>query len=238
VPGVLDHPRRRVAERGRDLLADRERQGRVRVGPEDDRRPLVGGQRFGDRPALRGPRRLGLGRQDQREGTRSGLRLGARIGRLVGGDHVLAGILLAAGLDQEADRHVLVAGDVVAEFEPDLAHLLVAGERAGVHDHDPREALGVLDREPQADRPAPVMDDGGGVSQVELLDQGRHQLDVTIVGVPVEIGGLVGAPEAGVVRGDAAVAGVADRRNHLAPEERPGRLAVEEDDGLPLPSSI
>ena len=71
--------------------------------------------------------------------------------------------------------------DEVAEFEPDVAHLLVAGEGAGVHDHQPREALRVLDREPQADRPAPVVDDGGRVADVELLEQRRHQLDVAVV---------------------------------------------------------
>jgi hypothetical protein len=58
---------------------------------------------------------------------------------------------------------------------------------------------------------------------------------VAVVRVPVEVGGLVGAAEAGVVGGDAAEAGVAHRRDHLAPEKRPGRLAVEEDDWLPLP---
>ena len=71
---------------------------------------------------------------------------------------------------------------------------------------EPREALRVLDREPQADRAAPVVDDRGRVADVELLEQRRHQLDVAVVRVPGEVGGLVGAAEAGVVGGDAAVA--------------------------------
>ena len=78
VAGVLDHPRRRVVEPLGDLFADRERQRRVGVGPEDQRRPLVLAQRVGDPPALRRARRVGLGRQDQREGAGAGLRLGAR----------------------------------------------------------------------------------------------------------------------------------------------------------------
>ncbi len=92
----------------------------------------------------------------------------------------------------------------------------------------------MLDRQPQPDRAAPVVDDRGRVADVEFLQQGRDQFDVAVVGVPTEIGGLVGATEAGVVGGDAAVTGVAHRRDHLAPEERPGRLAVEEDDRLAL----
>ena len=69
-----------------------------------------------------------------------------------------------------------------------------------------------------------------GTAEVEILEKRRRQLDVAVVGVPVDVGRLVGAPEAGQVGGQAAKAGVAHRRDHLAPQERPGRLAVEEDD--------
>src|SRR5437763_16647121 len=58
---------------------------------------------------------------------------------------------------------------------------------------------------------------------------------MAVIGVPADVGGLVGAPKAGVIGGDAAKAGVTDRRDHLPPQERPGRLTVEEDDRLPLP---
>ena len=60
-----------------DPLADRERQHRVGVGPEDQRRAIVLAQRVGDPFALGRAGRVGLGRQDQREGAGAGLRLGA-----------------------------------------------------------------------------------------------------------------------------------------------------------------
>ena len=56
-----------------DPLADREGQDRVGVGPEHQGRALVLAQRLGDPFALRGAGRVGLGRQDQREGAGAGL---------------------------------------------------------------------------------------------------------------------------------------------------------------------
>ena len=113
---------------------------------------------------------------------------------------------------------------------PGVGHLLVAGEQPGVQDHHPRDPVRVLDRQPQPDRPAPVVHDDGGVAHVELLEQRRHRRGVAVVAVPVDVDRLVRAAEAGQVGRDAAVAGVAHRRDHLAPQKRPGRLAVEEDD--------
>ena len=90
------------------------------------------------------------------------------------------------------------------------------------------EALGVLDGQAQADRAAPVVDDDRRAAQVELLEQRRDRRGVAVVGVPADVGRLVGAAEAGQVGRDAAKAGVAHRRDHLAPQERPRRLAVHE----------
>ena len=61
------------------------------------------------------------------------------------------------------------------ERVPGVAHRLLAGEQAGVHQHEPRDALGVLDREPQADRAAPVVHDERRVAQVEVLEQRRRR---------------------------------------------------------------
>src|SRR5881394_1659525 len=176
-----------------------------------------------------------LGRQDQREGAGTRLRLRAREGCLVSGNHVIAGVAFTAGLHEEPHRDIGISADVVAEFEPSLTHLLLAGERAGLHDHQTRKTIGVLNRKPQTDRPAPIVDDRSRVANVELLQQRRHQLDVTVVRVPVEVGRLIGTTEASVVRRDTTVTGVAYRRNYFAPEERPGRLAVKEHHRLPLP---
>ncbi len=76
VRGVRDRPRRREVELAGDPLADREGQDRVGVGPEDQRRPVVLAQGVGDAFALGRADRVGLGRQDQREGARAGLRGG------------------------------------------------------------------------------------------------------------------------------------------------------------------
>jgi len=76
-------------------------------------------------------------------------------------------------------------------------------------------------------------------AEVEVGEQRARLLDVAVVRVPVEVGGLVGAAKAPrSPRRDAAVPGVADRRNHLAPQVRPGGLAGGRNTtGGPSPSS-
>jgi len=69
-----------------------------------------------------------------------------------------------------------------------------------------------------------------GKALVEVMDRRLH---VAVVGVPIEVDRLIGASEPGQVESYATVAGSEQRRHHLAPEIGPGRLAVEEDDGLP-----
>ena len=49
----------------------------------------------------------------------------------------------------------------------------MAGEHAGVHDDDPRAHLRPLGRDPHPDRPAPVVDDEGRVTDAELVEQRR-----------------------------------------------------------------
>ena len=84
---------------------------------------------------------------------------GLGIGRVVGGRDLVAGVGLARAAHEHADRQVLGALDEVAERVPRGVHLLVAGEEAGVHDHDAADPVGMLDREAQPDRPAPVVHD-------------------------------------------------------------------------------
>ena len=158
--------------------------------------------------------------------------LGGRKGSVVGcGD--LVGHPAGAGVaDEHRDRQVLGALNEVAEHLPGIGHRLLAGEQARIHDHHPGDAIGMLDRYAQADRPAPVVNDGRRVAQVEIGEQRRDELGMAIVGIPADVGRLVGAPEARVIRRDAAIAGIAHRWDHLAPQVRPGRLAVEEDHRL------
>ena len=141
---------------------------------------------------------------------------------------------MTAAADEHPDGQVLRALHEVGERLPRVAHALLAGEQAGVHRHQAVDALRVLDRQPQADRPAPVVHDEGRPAHVEVLQQrGRHR-HVAVVGVPVAVHRLVGAPEAREVGQDRAVARLEHGRDELAPEEAPGRLAVPEHDGRPL----
>jgi 3-hydroxybutyryl-CoA dehydrogenase len=56
------------------------------------------------------------------------------------------------------------------------------------------------------------VDDEGGVADAELVQYVRRYLDVAVVGVPIDVGRLVGAPEPGEVGCDAAVAVGEQRR--------------------------
>ena len=109
---------------------------------------------------------------------------------------------------------------------PGVVHRRRAVEHAAVEDHQARHALGVLDREAQPDRPAPVVDDEGRVADVEVLEQRRRHRHVAVVGVPPALHRLVGAAEAHEIRQHDAVAGVPHRRQHVAPQVAPGGLAV------------
>ena len=88
---------------------------------------------------------------------------------------------------------------------------------------------GSFDRESQADRAAPVLNDDCRVAEIELVDEPLDRGVVKVVGVVLDPGRLVRATEAEVVgRDDACDSG--ERRDQLPVEERPRRLAVEEED--------
>ena len=100
-----------------------------------------------------------LGRDVLGEREHSGLRLRCREGRVVALDHFIR------ELGQTGDPHELSGDDVrpdpaheVAEAEP-LRRRSAAGADPGVEDHEARHSFRVLDRESQADRAAPVLDD-------------------------------------------------------------------------------
>src|ERR671915_463293 len=76
--------------------------------------------------------------------------------------------------------------------------------------------------------PAPVVGDEGHVAQVELVDHRERVLHVALERVRGQARRLLGAAEAHVVVGDAAVAGGAQLGERLAPQEAPGGVAVEE----------
>jgi hypothetical protein len=179
---------------------------------------------------LRRPGHIRRGRQHERKRPRSGLRLRRRERGVVGGGDLVAHPPRARVSHQPRDRQVLGALDEAPKSLPGVGHPLCAGEQPGVHHHHPRDPVGVIGRQAEADRIAPVVDHDGRLAQVEVREQRRRDLGMAIVRVPVEVDRLVRAPEPWVVGDYAAKARVADRRDDLPPQVRPGRLAVQEDD--------
>ncbi len=77
------------------------------------------------------------------------------------------------------------------------------------------------------------MDDDGQVEQVELVHEPLDRAVVQVVRVVLDAGWLVGAAEAEVVGRDHA-ADLRERRDQLPVQERPGRLAMEQENGRAL----
>ena len=207
-----------------------------KIGSESEKRTSAG---FSQRASFvahgqvrRRVRVVGRDRDEVGEREDARLRLGHRPRRAVGVLDLVAHRLHGRDAHELAGDQVRAdAADEVAEAQPLVGRRPAAAD-AGVHDHEPLDAVGVLDGEAEADRPAPVLDDDREVSQVELLDEPRDRAGVEVVGVVLPAERLVGAAEAEVVGRDRA-----RRRDELgddgAVEVRPGRLAVQQQDGRP-----
>ena len=167
-----------------------------------------------------------LGRDELGEREHAGLRLRGREGRVVRVDHLVRELRHRRDAD-ELTRYEIGsdAPDELAEAQP-LVRRRATRADAGVQDHQARDAIGALDGEPQPDRAAPVLDDDGRLAQVELVGEALDRRVVEVVRVVLDPGRLVRATEAEVVGRDRA-RGAGDRRDHLAIEECPRRLAVE-----------
>jgi hypothetical protein len=77
----------------------------------------------------------------------------------------------------------------------------------------------------------PVLDDQRQSAQVELLDEPEDRPVMAVEREPAHVGRLVGAAEAEVV-GRHHPRGAGKPRDHLPVQERPGRLAVQAEDGI------
>ena len=175
-------------------------------------------------------RMVGRDRHQVREGEDARLRLGYRPGRAVGVHDLVAHRLHGRDLNEPARDHLRAeTAEPVAEAKPLVGGWPAAAD-AGVHDHELSDPVRTLDGEPEADRPAPVLDDDGRVAEVELIGQPRNRAVVEVVGVVLRPQRLVGAAEPEVVGRDRPC-----RRGQLgddlAVEVRPRRLAVQEQDG-------
>ena len=148
--------------------------------------------------------------------------------RFVGGDHLVAGVALAP------PRTSIPTGrsSVRATKSRNASHASVMRwcpvNRPESMITSRCDALGLLDRHAQPDRPSPVVHDHRRAAQIELLEQRPASARVALVAVPVDVDRLVRAPEPGEIGRHAAKAGVAHRGDHVAPQKRPRRLAVDE----------
>ena len=109
--------------------------------------------------------------------------------------------------------------------------VLVAGEQARVEHDDPGDPVGACSTATRSPIGPPQSCTTTVASRrSSSLEQRQHAVGVAVVAVPVDVDRLVRAAEARQVGSDAAIARVSHRRDHLAPQKRPRRLAVEEHD--------
>ena len=93
-----------------------------------------------------------------------------------------------------------------------------------------RMRSGLDKRIAQAGRTAPVVTDERDALEVELPQQRDQIRRVAVEAVRVFARGLLGQAEADHVGDHDAVAGLHQRRNEIAVQEAPGRIAVQQDD--------
>ena len=132
---VGDRRRGRPPDGGGEALADVRGQHRIGIGPQHQRRAAILAQGLLHALTCGRPGGVRGARDQQREGSRAGLGGHAGVGRVVGGDHLLAGVVLARPAHEEADGKVLGALDEVAKRLPRLGHVLVTREQPRVEDH-------------------------------------------------------------------------------------------------------
>ena len=186
----------------RDPLGRTRREDRVGVGEEDERRPVPLRQLLPDGEMGRRVGMVGRDRHQLREGEDARLRLGHRPRRAVRLDDLVAHRLHGRDLDEAAGDHLRAEPPhPIAEAEP-LVRRRPAAADAGVHDHELPDPVRPLDGEPEAHRPAPVLDDDGRITKVELIRQPRDRAEVEVVGVVLEPERLVRPAEAEVVGRD------------------------------------
>jgi hypothetical protein len=136
-----------------------------------------------------------------------------------------------AALHEPADVDRRRGLDRLPELPPDFRHRNVAGGQARVGDDQVGEPFGMLGGQPQPDQAAPVLSDQSHPLQVQLVEhQLAHPLDVARIAVILDAGRLVRAPEADQVRANDAVPGCGQHRDHLSVQERPRRLAMQQQD--------
>ena len=98
--------------------------------------------------------------------------------------------------------------------------------QAGVGDHDAIEPVRVVHDHAQPDEPAPVLAEERDPGEVVPLEPASHPVDLPLVAVVLEGGGLVGLAVAGQVRRDHPHPFPDEQGDHLPVEVAPDRLTV------------
>jgi hypothetical protein len=99
----------------------------------------------------------------------------------------------------------------------------------GIHRDQPREPWTEpgVDRQRQADEPAPILHDERDALELQALDQPQHEVAMKVKAVVRVVHGLVGAAEAVEVGRDDATAARDEHRDHASIQEAPRGLAVQ-----------
>ena len=126
---------------------------------------------------------IGLGRDELGERTRAGLRLGAP-----GTGRRTPRSTSSASRETQATwtrRLAVNASPTWRTSSRKRSHCSDGSAHADprVEDHEPRDALGVLDGEPQPERPTPVVHDERHLPEVELQREPLEPAVVAVVGV-------------------------------------------------------
>ena len=161
---------------------------------------------------------------------------GPRLVGLVGEGCVVAGPDLgpnpadgACGHQAARGQHRGVAGKGPPHLEGGRGGPPRRGKKTVRH-HQPRDPGILLGGDAQTNQRAPVLHEQHDVLQLEAFKPRRHPLDVPQVGVILDPTGLVGAAKTDQVGREHAVAGLSERRNHLAVQVAPSGLAVQQHD--------
>jgi hypothetical protein len=116
-----------------------------------------------------------------------------------------------------------------------LRHSFVAGRQSSVADRHASESLRVLAHQPQSGQAAPVLGEERNVGQIQQVEQQLAKpLDVPCVGVLMALTRFVRPTKPDQVRGDDAVPGAHQTRNHEAVQVRPRWFAVQQHRDLPV----
>jgi hypothetical protein len=106
--------------------------------------------------------------------------------------------------------------------------LAAAGRQPGITSDYTRKTFGKARHQPQADQPAPVLAEQRDVLQVEGEQPFADPVDMTFERIIGPRRRLVRLAEADEIGGQHAMAARRQRRDHVAIEKTPARLAVQQ----------